>query len=268
VPNSGVYDVFAYFWAHVTNNWQIQVGLDVNNLMQVRDNGAQQAELAQFDAASASIVLSSGGASLYRTYVGRSVAIDGEPINVFVNDSLFNASGATGFNRTWYDGIGYALVRLWGDFNGDQLITAADIDLLYDSISASDPGADLNRDSLVNQADADYMVTSILDTWYGDVDLNRKVDVVDLGLLASNWQGTGSWSQADFTGDGIIDVADLGLLATNWQAGVAGSALSFADVLQSFGLSPSTIPEPGFVAWFALLTLLHRRCAGQLRNTR
>jgi hypothetical protein len=74
--------------------------MDANNLMQVRDNGAQHAQASQFDPASGSIVLSSGGAFLYRTYVGRTIALDGAPVSVFINDALFNATGATGFNRT------------------------------------------------------------------------------------------------------------------------------------------------------------------------
>jgi hypothetical protein len=100
------------------------------------------------------------------------------------------------------------------------------------------------------------MILSILDTYYGDADLNRKVDVVDLGFLATNWQGAGDWSMGDFTGDGIIDVADLGLLATNWQAGVAAGA-SLAEALAGFGLSSASVPEP-VVGTFGMVLLVLR----------
>jgi hypothetical protein len=39
---------------------------------------------------------------------------------------------------------------------------------------------------------------------------DRIVDVSDLGILATNWQGNGNFSQADFNLDGHIDVTDLG----------------------------------------------------------
>jgi len=48
------------------------------------------------------------------------------PVSVFIDDF---ATGAT--TRVWYDGLGYALVSaiippLAGDFNGDQVVDAAD----------------------------------------------------------------------------------------------------------------------------------------------
>lgn len=56
----------------------------------------------------------------------------------------------------------------------------------------------------------------------GDANHDRAVDVTDLGLLASNWQGTGkTFSQADFNYDGRVDVTDLGILATKWQQSLA-----------------------------------------------
>jgi len=51
----------------------------------------------------------------------------------------------------------------------------------------------------------------------GDVNLDGAVNVADLGILASNWQGSGGWSRGDFNYDGTINVADLGMLSTNWQ---------------------------------------------------
>ena len=47
---------------------------------------------------------------------------------------------------------------------------------------------------------------------------DRHVDVTDLGIVATNWQGTGrNFGQGDFNYDGAVDVTDLGVLATNWQ---------------------------------------------------
>jgi hypothetical protein len=93
----------------------------------------------------------------------------------------------------------------------------------------------------------------------GDATLDRKVDVADLGILASHWQGAGNWSAGDFDGDGIINVNDLGLLATNWQQGVSGPLL--AD-LAALGLP--AVPEPAAAS--GVLALLFVQAAGRRRR--
>jgi hypothetical protein len=56
----------------------------------------------------------------------------------------------------------------------------------------------------------------------GDANHDRKVDVSDLGILATNWQGSNrTFSEGDFTYDRRVDVSDLGVLATNWQQALA-----------------------------------------------
>jgi autotransporter-associated beta strand protein len=97
-------------------------------------------------------------------------------------------------------------------------------------------------------------------TYYGDVDLDGKVDVADLGVLATNWQGSGNWSAADFDYSGSINVNDLGRLASNWQAGV-GNPLGpdFASAAAALGLPSSAVPEPaGLVSMLPALWPLRR----------
>ena len=58
----------------------------------------------------------------------------------------------------------------------------------------------------------------------GDANHDRHVDVTDLGVLATNWQGSGkTFSDGDFNYDGVVDVTDLGILATNWQKSLPSS---------------------------------------------
>ncbi len=58
-------------------------------------------------------------------------------------------------------------------------------------------------------------------TYYGDASLDGRVDISDLGRLATNWQLTGMrWAAGNFNYDSIVDISDLGSLATNWQCGV------------------------------------------------
>ncbi len=56
----------------------------------------------------------------------------------------------------------------------------------------------------------------------GDANHDRTVDITDLGILATNWQGNGkTFSEGDFNYDGIVDISDLGILATSWQKTLA-----------------------------------------------
>jgi hypothetical protein len=80
-------------------------------------------------------------------------------------------------------------------------------------------------------------------TFSGDANLDGKVDVTDLGALATNWQTSSVWSGGDFNYDAFVDVSDLGVLATNWQAGASGAA-SLEQALASMGLSLASVPEP------------------------
>jgi len=92
----------------------------------------------------------------------------------------------------------------------------------------------------------------------GDANFDDQVNVVDLGILASAWQGAGDWSDADFNGDGLVNVADLGAIASNWQAGVSGSAMTFTD---AWAAVQTDVPEPASLAMLALggLAMLRRR---------
>ncbi len=52
----------------------------------------------------------------------------------------------------------------------------------------------------------------------GDANHDRKVDIVDLNVLAMNWGGSGKvFSQGDFNYDGMVNELDLAILARNWQ---------------------------------------------------
>ncbi len=82
----------------------------------------------------------------------------------------------------------------------------------------------------------------------GDANLDGMVDITDLGVLATNWQTSGDWLEADFTNNGFIDISDLGILATNWQSGA-----SLEASIGALGLPFAVVPEPGSIALLALV---------------
>jgi Ca2+-binding RTX toxin-like protein len=78
----------------------------------------------------------------------------------------------------------------------------------------------------------------------GDANVDGKVDISDLYIVASHFDkthsGTGNdqWNTGDFTGDHWVDAKDLGVLSLHWQQGVNNAlSPSFEDALAEVGLS-------------------------------
>ena len=117
-----------------------------------------------------------------------------------------------------------------GDLNGDDVVDAADIDLLFDHIAGSVAAGDVNSDGAVDAGDVDFLIRGILETEYGDFDLDGRIDNTDLTALGANMGSLGvGWADGDVNGDGAVDNTDLTVLAT------------YFDVIDG---DPST-PEPG-----------------------
>jgi hypothetical protein len=110
------------------------------------------------------------------------------------------------------------LTEMIGDFNGDALVDAGDIDQLTAAIRAgsSDPDFDLDGSGVVDAGDLDAMVGSILLTFAGDANLDRSVNLIDLSALASGFGGPGGWANGNFNTDSLVDLIDLSLLASNF----------------------------------------------------
>lgn len=100
----GKYDVFAFIWSNVNEQWEVQAGLDSGSLMLVDRLGLEGAVLEELTGAM-KVTDSGATLALYRVYLGRQdVGSDGL-LRVFIDDG----TGSVG-SRTWFDGIGYAAV--------------------------------------------------------------------------------------------------------------------------------------------------------------
>ena len=103
---------------------------------------------------------------------------------------------------------------LVGDYNGNGLLDAEDLDLnAAVGIPSQDLAYDLNNDGLVNTADRKIWVNDLKNTWMGDADLNGVFDSGDLvTVFAAAKYETGqaaSWGQGDWNGDQKFDSGDL-----------------------------------------------------------
>ncbi len=121
----------------------------------------------------------------------------------------------------------------------------------------ADLSADMTGDLVINQSDVDELVEVILETAYGDSNLDGVVNLADLQILGDNWQSSAAgWATADFTGDGVVNLADLQILGDNWGFGVVPD-LSFDEALAGVGLA---IPEPTSLMLLGVgLVALYRR---------
>jgi autotransporter-associated beta strand protein len=91
-------------------------------------------------------------------------------------------------------------------------------------------------------------------TFAGDANVDGRVDVADLGRLATGFNKPGVWSAGDFDFSGSVNVTDLGILATNFNRGTGAAfhAGEFAALLAAYGLPSAAVPEPAGLAPLAL----------------
>jgi len=148
------------------------------------------------------------------------VTADGRVDNhdLFALEAVLAASGASQNTLDAYD----AMLLRRGDFTGDFGTNQWDIDELYRRFSSREWFDDLTGDGTTNQDDVDVLVRQILDTDYGDADLDTSVNGVDADVMIANWE-TGAapgdeWNEGDFNGDTAVNAVDAGFAIANWTA--------------------------------------------------
>ena len=126
-----------------------------------------------------------------------------------------------------------------GDFNGDSLVNATDIDLLFDEVQAMthNDAFDLTGDGQVNSTDADYLIRTLLGSNYGDTDVDSDVDTSDLTKAIMNFTGAAgsgkSWSDGDTDGDGDVDTSDLTKAIMNFTGALSSSVVLIGQQVQT-----------------------------------
>ncbi|CAN5467779.1 hypothetical protein BH09PLA1_BH09PLA1_34110 [soil metagenome] len=184
-----------------------------------------------------------------------------------------------------------------GDFSGDRLVNATDIDQLFHAFAGSPPTADLrfdiNADNVVVPhrgaigSDTDHLIHNILLTEYGDSDLNRTINFDDYAHIDNGYNNSlVGWANGDFDGNDVINFDDYAIIdaafnlqgqsleaALNWLEGEDRSAgnnsagvLMVARHFEEFGTDYANafytaVPEPasaGVIA-LALVSFARRR---------
>lgn len=120
------------------------------------------------------------------------------------------------------------------DFNGDLVIDANDIDMLYASFGGN-LKFDVNGDNAVNQFDVNAYVREVLGTEFGDADLDGDVDLQDYNILALNYNKSGvGWAGGDFTGNGVVNSSDYTRLKQQFGFNNAGFSLPEATLVTGY----------------------------------
>jgi hypothetical protein len=136
-----------------------------------------------------------------------------------------------------------------GDFNGNRVLDAGDIDELSARIRAAtnDQHYDLNADSVIDDLDRPVWVHDLKQTYFGDADLSGTFDSTDLvqvlasGEYEDDIDLNSTWLTGDWDGDGDFTSCDL--------------VVALADG----GYEAAAVPEPAGVMLMAAAALLVTR---------
>ncbi len=104
-----------------------------------------------------------------------------------------------------------------GDFNGTNALDAEDIDLLAEQITIASNNRvyDLNEDTIVDEDDLTFLIHDLLNTYYGDSNLDGEFNSSDLVAVfeAGQYEDAialnSGWASGDWNGDSEFTSADL-----------------------------------------------------------
>ena len=162
----------------------------------------------------------------------------------------------TRFPQRGFDPIAAGMVYIeskTGDFDANDVLDLADIELLEDEILFSNPNLDIapmfdqDGDRDVDRHDLVSWVVNARQTYLGDTDLNGSVNYADFITLSGNFGQSGNWRTGDFDTNRLVEFDDFLLLSQNFGKTGAISAI---------------VPEPETIwpyVWVFLCPLRRRR---------
>jgi hypothetical protein len=129
-----------------------------------------------------------------------------------------------------------------GDFDGDGMLTANDLDLLSAAVGSGNLSFDLNGDGSVTNADRAVWVEDLKNTYFGDSNLDGEfnsgdfVAVFTRGEYEDATAGNSTWADGDWNGDNDFNSSDF---VTAFTAGgyELGPRQSVAAVPEPVGLT-------------------------------
>jgi hypothetical protein len=132
---------------------------------------------------------------------------DGDP-DVLISDSQLS-------QISWFRAVNDATNR--GDFNLDGTVDVEDVDLLCAEIQADglDNAFDLTGDGSVNSEDLNELIVNVLDTSFGDANLDGIFNSSDFiavfaaGEYEDAVDDNSTWAEGDWNCDGDFTTADL-----------------------------------------------------------
>jgi hypothetical protein len=139
----------------------------------------------------------------------------------------------------------FPLLTMAGDFNGDGILSTADIDRLNAIIRADrqNMNFDVSGDGRVTLSDREFWVRQLKKTYFGDANLDGEfnssdmISVFQAGQYEDTLVGNSGWSSGDWDGDGDFTTGDL--------------VAAFQDGGYEKSPQAALVPEP--CSWFMLL---------------
>ncbi len=182
--------------------------------------------------------------------------VDNEYNTLTGDNNFFNTTLATG--AAWTPGAARGDIagptQRWtpnfAPIGQDGTVDCYDIDYVYANFGDwtvltdaqfMDFSADINGDRSIDQDDVIELVTVILGTGMGDVNLDGLCDATDAAIISGNLGNAGGWCDGDLDGNGIVDASDLAI-ANDCFCGIADynndggvDVLDFLDFIDDFG---------------------------------
>ena len=120
------------------------------------------------------------------------------------------------------------LPAITGDFSGSDALDLEDINLIDEELRRESTNRvfDLNEDALVTGEDRRILIQDLMETSFGDSNLDGTVDFADFLKLSQGFNADGGWANGDFDGSGRVEFPDFLLLSENFgQSNVAAASV-------------------------------------------